>query len=166
MVAGGHEDVHPSGAEDILPAAYLVTGKLAPDYEGVEMNVGGSIVSGAVIEATGVTRQRLSAMYRELGDLGDVAQACRHNQAHPLFPSSTCRPGHLIITASCGPHVALDRLLTAACCSVIPGLLNPFQQKMRTNFQLCQDLELSADANVPLEHDDLACRPLCRSLRP
>lgn len=67
-------------ADDILPAAYLVTGKLAPDYEGVEMNVGGSIISGAVIEATGVTRQRLSAMYKELGDLGDVAQACRHNQ--------------------------------------------------------------------------------------
>lgn len=63
-----------------MPAAYLVTGKLAPDYEGVEMNVGGSVISGAVIEATGVTRQKLSAMYKELGDLGDVAQACRHNQ--------------------------------------------------------------------------------------
>lgn len=67
-------------AEDILPAAYLVTGKLAPDYEGMEMNVGGSVISGAVIEATGVTRQKLSSMYKELGDLGDVAQACRHNQ--------------------------------------------------------------------------------------
>ena len=106
---------NPSGVEDILPAAYLVTGKLAPDYEGVEMNVGGSIVSGAVIEATGVTRQRLSAMYRELGDLGDVAQACRHNQALSLFPSSTCTAGHLMFTASCGPHMAPDRLSTAGC---------------------------------------------------
>ena len=52
------------------------------------MNVGGSVISGAVIEATGVTRQRLSSMYKELGDLGDVAQACRHNQV--LFLDNNC----------------------------------------------------------------------------
>ena len=51
------------------------------------MNVGGSIVSQAVMEATGVTRQRLSQMYKELGDLGDVAQACRHNQVFTPFLS-------------------------------------------------------------------------------
>lgn len=67
-------------ADDILAAAYLVTGKLAPDYEGVEMSVGGSTVSAAVVEATGVTRQRLSALYKKHGDLGDVVQACRQNQ--------------------------------------------------------------------------------------
>ena len=77
-----------SAAEDILPAAYLVTGKLAPDYEGMEMNVGGSVISGAVIEATGVTRQKLSSMYKELGDLGDVAQACRHNQVQMQLRAS------------------------------------------------------------------------------
>jgi DNA ligase-1 len=63
-----------------LPAAYLVTGKLGPDYEGVEMSVGSKAIGGAIQEATGVTRQKLGSMYRELGDLGDVAQACRHNQ--------------------------------------------------------------------------------------
>ena len=62
-----------------------MTGKLGPDYEGVEMSVGGSIISSAVIDATGVTRQRLSALYKKHGDLGDVVQACRHNQVQPLF---------------------------------------------------------------------------------
>lgn len=55
------------------------------------MNVGGSVISQAAMEATGVTRQRLSTMYRELGDLGDVVQACRHNQVNPPYvPASIC----------------------------------------------------------------------------
>lgn len=40
-------------AEDMLHAAYLTIGKLAPDYENVELSVGGSTVAAAVVEATG-----------------------------------------------------------------------------------------------------------------
>ena len=40
-------------AGDMLQATYLVMGKLAPDYENVELNVGGSTVAAAVREATG-----------------------------------------------------------------------------------------------------------------
>lgn len=75
-------------AEDLLPAAYLVCGKIAPEHEGLELNVGGSIISAAIREATGVTRQRLSSMYDSLGDPGDVAEACRHTQVPP--PDSWC----------------------------------------------------------------------------
>lgn len=42
------------GADDMLHAAYLTIGKLAPDYENVELSVGGSTVAAAVVEATGV----------------------------------------------------------------------------------------------------------------
>ena len=70
-------------AEDLLPAAYLTCGKIAPEHEGVELNVGGSVISAAIREATGVTRQKLHAMYDSLGDPGDVAEACRHTQVHP-----------------------------------------------------------------------------------
>ena len=73
----------------MLPAAYLVTGKLGPDYEGVEMSVGSKAIGGAIQEATGVTRQKLSSMYKDLGDLGDVAQACRHNQVYE-FSMPSC----------------------------------------------------------------------------
>ncbi|KAL0029207.1 hypothetical protein WJX79_003015 [Trebouxia sp. C0005] len=66
--------------EDMLQAAYLTIGKLAPDYENVELSVGGSTVAAAVVEATGTSRAKLREMYNELGDLGDVAQACRHTQ--------------------------------------------------------------------------------------
>jgi hypothetical protein len=37
----------------MLQAAYLTIGKLAPDYENVELSVGGSTVAAAVVEATG-----------------------------------------------------------------------------------------------------------------
>ena len=37
----------------MLHAAYLTIGKLAPDYENVELSVGGSTVAAAVVEATG-----------------------------------------------------------------------------------------------------------------
>lgn len=40
-------------AGDMLHAAYLTIGKLAPDYENVELSVGGSTVAAAVVEATG-----------------------------------------------------------------------------------------------------------------
>lgn len=45
------ETLVPAG--DMLQATYLVMGKLAPDYENVELNVGGSTVAAAVREATG-----------------------------------------------------------------------------------------------------------------
>lgn len=45
--------------------------------------MGGSVISAAIREATGVTRQRLHAMYDSLGDPGDVAEACRHTQVIP-----------------------------------------------------------------------------------
>ncbi|KAK9793179.1 hypothetical protein WJX73_007861 [Symbiochloris irregularis] len=66
--------------EDLLPAAYLVSGRLAPDYENLELKVGGATVAAAVTEATGVSRAKLRDLYNKMGDLGDVAQACRIKQ--------------------------------------------------------------------------------------
>lgn len=40
-------------------------------------------MGGAITEATGVTRAKLRDMFNRLGDLGDVAQACRHKQVAP-----------------------------------------------------------------------------------
>lgn len=49
-------------------------GKIAPDYAGMDLNVGGSLVAAAVGEVTGVSRQRMRELYSSYGDLGDVAQ--------------------------------------------------------------------------------------------
>ena len=67
--------------DDVLPALYLITGRVAPDYEGnSELNVGGSAVSAVVAEATGASRARLSELYRLLGDIGDAAAALKSTQ--------------------------------------------------------------------------------------
>lgn len=66
---------------DMVQAVYLVCGKIAPEYEGLELNVGGSTISGALVEATGVSRSRLREMYKNYGDPGDLAQACKRNQS-------------------------------------------------------------------------------------
>ncbi|XVF71531.1 hypothetical protein PTKIN_Ptkin12aG0045500 [Pterospermum kingtungense] len=72
--------------EDVLPAMYLCTNKIAADHENIELNIGGSLVTSALEEACGTNRSKIRDMYNDMGDLGDVAQACRQTQtllAHP-----------------------------------------------------------------------------------
>lgn len=68
---------------DVLPACYLALGKLAPEFEDVDLHVGGSTVAAAITEATGVSRGQLSRLHDTLGDLGDVAEKCRVKQVIP-----------------------------------------------------------------------------------
>ncbi|KAL3698658.1 hypothetical protein R1sor_012734 [Riccia sorocarpa] len=72
--------------EAVLPAVYLTTNRLAPDFESVDLNIGGSTVSTAVGEVAGVSRAKLREMYASMGDLGDVAQACRQTQSILRLP--------------------------------------------------------------------------------
>lgn len=76
-----------SPPEDLAATAYLAVGKIAPDYEGMELNIGGSTVAAAVSETTGRSRDKLRSMYVELGDLGDVAAACKRSQSTLKKPS-------------------------------------------------------------------------------
>ncbi|CAK9177949.1 unnamed protein product [Ilex paraguariensis] len=56
--------------EDVLPAVYLCTNKIAPDHENMELNIGGSIVVAALEEACGTNRSKIRDLYNSLGDLG------------------------------------------------------------------------------------------------
>lgn len=61
--------------DEVIAALYLVTGKISPEYEpGGELGVGGATVFAALEGATGVTRNRLRELYRQHGDIGDVAE--------------------------------------------------------------------------------------------
>eukprot|EP00892_Ulva_mutabilis_P010604 jgi/Ulvmu1/7916/UM004_0148.1 len=66
--------------EDLEAVAYLTVGKLAPDYAACDLQVGGATVSSAIAESTGVAPRRMSEMYVEAGDLGDVAEKCKSKQ--------------------------------------------------------------------------------------
>lgn len=49
-------------------------GRIGPEYVSSELNIGGSVVSSALCEVCGVSRSQLREMYKQHGDLGDVAQ--------------------------------------------------------------------------------------------
>ncbi|XP_077243975.1 DNA ligase 6-like isoform X2 [Tasmannia lanceolata] len=74
--------------QDVLPAVYLCTNKIAADHENMELNIGGSLVSAALEEACGTNRSKIRDMYNNLGDLGDVAQAFRQTQSLLAPPRS------------------------------------------------------------------------------
>ncbi|KAF5479953.1 hypothetical protein F2P56_000734 [Juglans regia] len=73
--------------EDVLPAVYLCTNKIAANHENIELNIGGSLVTSALEEACGTNRCKIREMYNKLGDLGDVAQECRQTQTLLVTPS-------------------------------------------------------------------------------
>ena len=72
----------------MLAACYLALGKLAPDFQQIELRVGGSTIATAISEATGVTRAQLGRMHDAMGDMGDVAERCRVKQV-PTPPRPT-----------------------------------------------------------------------------
>ncbi|CAO2825368.1 unnamed protein product [Amaranthus hypochondriacus] len=73
--------------EDVLPAVYLCTNKIAADHENMELNIGGSLVASALEESCGTNRSKIREMYNSFGDLGDVAQECRKTQSLLVTPS-------------------------------------------------------------------------------
>lgn len=91
--------------EDLPLTAFLAVGKIAPDYEGIELSIGGSTVASAISEATGLQRNRLHEMYNQLGDLGDVAAACKKSQ------STLARPAPLTVRGVFGTlrQIAMEK---------------------------------------------------------
>ncbi|KAJ1309690.1 hypothetical protein OPQ81_006455 [Rhizoctonia solani] len=57
----------------LLPALYMLSNSLAPSYEGVELNIGPSMVSKAIQSVSGISPGTLRTMFHKLGDAGDVA---------------------------------------------------------------------------------------------
>ncbi|KAL6529949.1 hypothetical protein OROMI_028594 [Orobanche minor] len=74
--------------EDVLPAVYLCTNKIAPEHENMELNIGTSVVEAALEEACGTSRSKLRNLYNSLGDLGDVALLCRQSQSLLASPAA------------------------------------------------------------------------------
>jgi len=57
----------------LLPLVWLTTNAIAPPFEGIELNLGGSVISKALISASGLTSAALKGLYDKHGDVGDVA---------------------------------------------------------------------------------------------
>jgi DNA ligase-1 len=57
----------------LLPLVWLTTNAIAPPFEGVELSLGGSVISKALKSASGLTPGALKTLYHKHGDIGDVA---------------------------------------------------------------------------------------------
>ena len=68
MLEGEHPWCHPGPAVVRLPVA---------------------LSRGVACPSAGVSKKRLSELYKELGDPGDVAEACRHTQVGLAEPSDS-----------------------------------------------------------------------------
>eukprot|EP01105_Mastigella_eilhardi_P013329 TRINITY_DN3032_c0_g1_i1.p1 TRINITY_DN3032_c0_g1~~TRINITY_DN3032_c0_g1_i1.p1 ORF type:complete len:883 (-),score=260.58 TRINITY_DN3032_c0_g1_i1:76-2724(-) len=72
--------------QDLVPAIYLSIGRLGPDYTGIELGVGESILIKAVADATGRTAARVKADLATMGDIGKVAMASKHTTRTMFAP--------------------------------------------------------------------------------
>jgi DNA ligase 1 len=57
----------------LLPLVWLTTNAIAPPFQGIELNLGGSVMSKALKSASGLGEGKLKALYDKWGDIGDVA---------------------------------------------------------------------------------------------
>ncbi|KAI1263970.1 ATP-dependent DNA ligase [Xylariaceae sp. FL1019] len=71
---------------DFLSTVLLMINKLAPDYAGVELGIGESLIMKAIGETTGRSLQVIKADQKEIGDLGLVAVKSRSTQPTMFKP--------------------------------------------------------------------------------
>ncbi|PTB61677.1 hypothetical protein BBK36DRAFT_1083746, partial [Trichoderma citrinoviride] len=74
--------------DDLLPTVLLMINKLAPDYAGIELGIGESLIMKAIGETTGRSLQVIKADQKEIGDLGLVAVKSRSKQPTMFQPKA------------------------------------------------------------------------------
>ena len=72
--------------EDLPAIIYLLQGKVAPDYEGIELNMGEKLAIQAVAAATGAPPEEVARRAAEAGDLGTAAEALLEVAEAPTEP--------------------------------------------------------------------------------
>ncbi|HEY7108714.1 MAG TPA: ATP-dependent DNA ligase [Nitrososphaeraceae archaeon] len=73
---------------DILDKViYLIQGKVAPDYEGIELGLAEKMIIKAVVNSSGVTTEKLNQIYQKTGDLGDTTKLLMGNKLQTTLVS-------------------------------------------------------------------------------
>jgi DNA ligase-1 len=72
--------------EDIMETVFLLQGKVAPDYEGVELGVAEKLVVRALATISGVAEGKIEGLLLKVGDLGKVGEELlKEKKQHSLF---------------------------------------------------------------------------------
>ncbi len=64
---------------DLVHCVYLCVNKVAPEYDGIELGIGETIIMKAIADSTGRTVEQLKLDYKSKGDLGLVAEVIQKN---------------------------------------------------------------------------------------
>ncbi|KZT50475.1 DNA ligase I [Calocera cornea HHB12733] len=72
--------------QELLKTVYLCINRLCPDYVGLELGIGESILEKAIAESTGRSLAKIKADLRKEGDLGLVAMMSRNTQPTMFKP--------------------------------------------------------------------------------
>lgn len=72
--------------DDLLPTVRLMIGKIAPDFEGIELGIGESFIRKAIGESTGRNLDVVMKDQNRIGDLGLVAIHSRSSQKTMFKP--------------------------------------------------------------------------------
>jgi DNA ligase-1 len=59
---------------------YLIQGKIAPEYEGIELGLAEKMVIRSILSSSAVTTEKIYQLYRKTGDLGDTAKIIMENK--------------------------------------------------------------------------------------
>ncbi|KAJ3507543.1 hypothetical protein NLJ89_g6243 [Agrocybe chaxingu] len=132
---------HPTS---LLPAVYLLSNSLSPQFVSIELGLGASILSRSIQQISGLSSAALKKLYNTTGDPGDVAFAAKSN-LRTLIPHAPLTVPYvyesMIKIANCKGQGAakekqkiVEKLLLAATGEEVRYL-------MRT---LCQNLRVGA----------------------
>ncbi|KAI7901663.1 ATP-dependent DNA ligase [Cokeromyces recurvatus] len=114
-------ELTPDGLLELL---YMCINKLGPDYEGLELGIGESLLMKAVAQSTGRDMKQLKSDYVKCGDLGTVAKNSKGSQKTLFKPKALTVP-HVfrtlkeiaIITGNSAQSKKIDKIkgLLVAC---------------------------------------------------
>ncbi|KAI8370577.1 ATP-dependent DNA ligase [Radiomyces spectabilis] len=82
-------ELTPEGLVELL---YMCINKLCPDYEGLELGIGESLLMKAIAQSTGRDMKQLKLDYTKCGDLGTVAKNSKSSQRTLFKPKALTVP--------------------------------------------------------------------------
>ena len=125
----------------LLPAVYLLSNSLGPQFIPIELGLGASIISRAIQQISGFSAATLRRLYNTTGDVGDVAFAAKSN-VRTLIPHAPLTVPYvyrsLLEIARCGGQGAgkkrqkiVEKLLLSASGEEIRYLTRTLSQNLR-----------------------------------
>jgi DNA ligase 1 len=125
----------------LLPAVYLLSNSLGPQFIPIELGLGASIISRSIQQISGISAATLRRLYTTTGDVGDVAFAAKSN-VRTLIPHAPLTVPYvyqsLLKIARCGGQGAgkerqkiVEKLLLSASGEEIRYLTRTLSQNLR-----------------------------------